>query len=173
MNNIYVNWNDKDVLQNWDFVGAAVVYHMESKKPQECPHGNQNLRYCDECDCYPDTKENNNFPAMNYAYPLSSEPDKDKIIRVCEETCCTVVRNLQEDKYYLALTGNGMDLSQDIALAYIIADSSIPWSLLEHVYNSGAFSVSEKDYKIILKELERQLTISINKRKAKLKELIK
>jgi hypothetical protein len=108
---------------------------------------------------------------MNYAYPLFSEPDEEKIAKICEETSCTVVYNLQDDTYYLALTGGGMDLSQSIALAYIIADGCIEWELLNDVSISGAFSVSEEEYQIILKELERQLSISIGNHKAKLKKV--
>jgi hypothetical protein len=64
-----------------------------------------------------------------------------------------------------------MDLSQSIALAYIIADGCIDWDLIENVYISGAFSVSEEEYQTILKEMERQLTISIDNHKAKLKKV--
>lgn len=108
---------------------------------------------------------------MNFAYPLFSEPDEEKITKVCEETACTVVYNLQDDNYYLVLTGGGMDMSQSIALAYIIADGCIEWDMLENVYISGAFSVSEEDYRIILKEMERQLAISINNQTRKLEEV--
>ena len=99
MFSIYIDWNDEDVLQNWDFVGDAVIYQMEYKKLQECPHGNQNLRYCHECACYPEDKQRANKPTMNFAYPLFSEPDEEKIIRVCTETSCTIVRNLHDDSY--------------------------------------------------------------------------
>ncbi|MCK4982428.1 MAG: hypothetical protein KAS17_05865 [Victivallaceae bacterium] len=108
---------------------------------------------------------------MNFAYPLFSEPDEEKIIKVCEDTSCTVVYNSQDDTYYLALTGCGMNLSQDIALAYIIADGCIEWGFLENISVSGAFSVSKEDYQIILNELERQLAISIDNQTRKLKEV--
>jgi hypothetical protein len=64
-----------------------------------------------------------------------------------------------------------MNLSQDIALAYIIADGCIEWAFLENVCTSGAFSVSKEDYQIILNELERQLAISIDNQTRKLKEV--
>ena len=64
-----------------------------------------------------------------------------------------------------------MNLSQDIALAYIIADGCIEWDMIENVSVSGAFSVSKEDYQIILSELERQLTISIDNQTRKLKEV--
>ena len=66
-----------------------------------------------------------------------------------------------------------MNLSQDIALAYIIADKCIEWDMLENVYISCAFSVSEENYQLNLKELKRQLAISIGNQTAKLKEVEK
>jgi hypothetical protein len=110
---------------------------------------------------------------MNFAYPLFCEPDEEKIAKVCEETACTVVLNLQDDSYYLALTGCGMDFSQSIALAYIIADGCIEWDMLGDIYISGAFSVTEEDFQIVLNEMERQLRISIDNNKHKLKEVTK
>ena len=171
MKSRYVNWSDEEVYRVWDFVGAGIIYNRERKKLSQCPHGNATQEYCHDCNCYPEDKRQNNYPAMNYAYPLFSEPDEEKIARVCEETSCTVVYNLQDDTYYLALTGGGMDLSQSIALAYIIADNCLEWDMLESIYISGAFSVSEDEYQIILKEMERQLSISIDNHKAKLKKV--
>ena len=171
MKSIYVNWSDENIYQIWDFVGSEIVYSKELKKLLKCPHGNATQEYCDKCEYYPEDKRQDNKPTMNFAYPLFSEPDEEKIAKVCEETGCTVVYNLQDDNYYLALTGGGMDMSQSIALAYIIADGCIDWDFIENVYISGAFSVSEKDYQIILKELERQFSISISNQTQKLKEV--
>jgi hypothetical protein len=171
MKSRYVNWSDEGVYRVWDFIGAGVIYNRERKKLSQCPHGNAMQEYCHECEVYPEDKRNANYPMMNYAYPLFSEPDEEKIARVCEGTSCTVVYNLQDDTYYLALTGGGMDLSQSIALAYIIADNCLEWDMLESINISGAFSVSEEEYQIILKEMERQLTISIDNHKTKLKKV--
>ena len=173
MKSRYVNWRDDDTRRNWDFVGAELVYDRELKKLSQCPHGNAEREYCDECKCYPDDSRQDNRPAMNFAYPLFCEPDEEKIAKVCEETACTVVLNLQDDSYYLALTGCGMDMSQSIALAYIIADGCIDWDLLDDIYISGAFSVTEEDFQIVLNEMERQLRISINNKTQKLKEVTK
>jgi len=173
MKSIYVNWSDSNIYQVWDFIGAGVIYNRERKRLSQCPHGNATQEYCHDCNVYPEDKRNANYPAINYAYPLFSEPDEEKIARVCEETACTVVYNLQDDNYYLALTGGGMDFSQSIALAYIICDGCIAWELLNDVSISGAFSVSEQEYQTILKEMERQLSTSIDTYKAKLQKVRK
>ncbi|MCK4982607.1 MAG: hypothetical protein KAS17_06765 [Victivallaceae bacterium] len=171
MKSTYVNWGDTDIYRNWDFIGAGIMYDKELEKLSHCSHGNKEKEYCHTCECYPDDTHQDNKPVVNYAYPLFSEPDEEKIIKVCEETGCTVVYNSQDDNYYLALTGCGMNLSQDIALAYIIVDGCIEWGFLENVSVSGAFSVSKEDYQIILNELERQLAISIDNQTRKLKEV--
>ena len=171
MKSIYVNWSDENIHQIWDFIGSSILYNREVKKLSKCPHGNATEGYCDKCECYPEDKEQDNRPSMNFAYPLFCEPGEEKIIKVCEETACTVVYNSQDDNYYLTLTGGGMDMSQSIALAYIIADGCIDWDFLDEIYLTGAFSVSEEDFQIILKELERQFTISISNQTQKLKEV--
>ncbi|MCK4983736.1 MAG: hypothetical protein KAS17_12475, partial [Victivallaceae bacterium] len=171
MKSTYVNWSSEDAYRIWDFVGAELMYNKELEKLSHCSHGNKEKEYCHTCECYPDDTHQDNKPVVNYVYPLFSKPDEEKIIKVCEETSCTVVYNSQDDNYYLALTGCGMNLSQDIALAYIIADGCIEWDFIENVCISGAFSVSKEDYQIILSELERQLTISIDNQTRKLKEV--
>lgn len=99
------------------------------------------------------------IPMMNYAYPLEVTPDEATIKKIVKETNCTVVYNNEEDNYYLALTGGGMDLSQDIALAYMIAQGFIEWDFLSSVYLTNPLSVSKKDFKKILKEAIRQFKI--------------
>ncbi|MDD5599745.1 MAG: hypothetical protein PHV82_17505 [Victivallaceae bacterium] len=173
MKSIHVDWSDENIYQYWDFVGAEIVYHKENLRLQQCPHGNHNLEHCFECNCFPDERRNDNLPSMNFAYPLEFEPSEDIIYRVCNETNCTVVRQISSDYYFLALTGGGMNLSQDIALAYIIAEGCIQWEMLEDVYIGGPFSVSKEKYQLILTELRRQLKVSISNQISKLREVKK
>lgn len=59
-------------------------------------------------------------PMMNYAYPLPGyrgDPDQDAREIVDLPLC--IVRDAGEDADYLALTGGGMDLSWEIAEAYM------------------------------------------------------
>jgi len=101
------------------------------------------------------------IPIYNFAYPLGlSALDDGKIERICNETNCTVVCNQDEDSLYLALCGCGMDLSQDIALAYMIAYSygdteygRIPRHMLFDVYKSGALSVGQEKFERIREKL--------------------
>lgn len=99
------------------------------------------------------------FPMMNFAYPVFGNINDDAIKKICRETNCTVVFNNHEDRFYLALTGGGMDLSQDIAKAYILAQGYIEWDFIDAVYISAPLSVSEYWYRKILRELKRQFKI--------------
>jgi hypothetical protein len=86
------------------------------------------------------------LPVLLYAYPLDLEPAREKIIGVCRRTNCTVVMRKDTEEYFLALTGGGMELSQDIALAYIIAQGWIPTALAYEVSAQPGLSVSGKDW---------------------------
>ena len=171
MKTINVNWSNQEFDGTWEYIGASLMRDKEQERLEQCTHGNENQDSCEDCECYPDQAADDNYPMMNYAYPLHSLPDDDKIIEVCEKTSCTVVYNNDEDIYYLALTGGGMDLSQSIALAYIIADGCIDWDMLEDVYISQNLCLSKEEYKLVLSELERQLNISIDRQKRKLEEV--
>jgi hypothetical protein len=80
---------------------------------------------------------------MNYAYLLTIEPSEEAIYKVVSETNLTVMYNTEENAYYLALCGGGMDLSQDIALAYFYAQRWIPYSLIKNpTLKDGVFPIS-------------------------------
>lgn len=170
MNSQFVDWSEVEWGNKWECLGASLIGEKERERLSKCPHGNKDNGHCDECDCYPDDRENENYPMMNYAYPLfhKTEIPNEKIIEVCENTNCTVLYNIKEDAYYLALTGGGMDLSQDIAKAYLIIDGCF-WDILNDIYMSGALSVNEKDFKMILMEMRRELEIEIDRQQARLK----
>lgn len=154
MNSRYVNWSEEYQRETWDYIGRDAMLQTYGEYSDNNPKG---------------VDVDTGYPMMNYAYPLyNSDPGLEKIIEVCERTNCTVAYNNDEERYYLALTGGGMDLTQDIALAYIIADGCIEWDMLRDVYIDSPISVSPKDYSKILTELKRQLVISINSYKDQL-----
>ena len=141
---INVDWTD----DKWEFVGRQ----FEEAKNEEI-----------EADAF--------YPMMNYAYELRSEPSEEKIKEIHEKTNLTVVKDSEEEIFYLALTGGGMDLSQDIALAYIIAEGWLPVSLLRNVSTQKGLSISTSDFEKILKpKMIKQLEMECVSFKDKLKE---
>ncbi len=136
MFSIHVDWQEAFINGKWDFVGRD---SLSFKTQDEDPDAG--------------------IPMMNYAYPLETTPDDATIKKITRDTSCTVVYNNEEDQYYLALTGGGMNLSQDIALAYMIAQGFIEWDLLSSVCLTNPLSVGKENFKKILKEAIRQFEI--------------
>lgn len=156
------DWNDC----KWDHVGVGAMYEFylndkEAKRDAKDCHM--------DIDDYAREKSDDHYPMMLYCYPLFCDPSEEKIVEVCRKTACTVVRDNENDDYYLALAGGGMDLSQDIALAYIIAEGFIPHSLAMNVNRQPCLSVGGKDYIRIAKEIKRQLKIEISQCKSNIK----
>jgi len=164
MKSITTDWSN----EKWEMIGAQLMEQKERERLENCTHGNQNLDSCDECECYPDQVADENYPMMNYAYPLHSEPGSDDIITVCKETNCTVVQDNETGDFYLALTGGGMDLSQDIAYAYIICDGCIDWDMLTDISLQIGLSASKKQMKVILEQLDKQIDSRIDTYKSHL-----
>lgn len=149
MKSINVDWSGAYESGEWSFIGRDLSYTEQEQEDD------------------PDA----GVPMMNYAYPLYFTPSDEAIIKVTKRTNCTVVYNDEEDKHYLALTGGGMDLSQDIALAYIWTDGVIDWDMLDDVYITSPLSVSSANFKLILKHLRRQLLITRERHKQRLKDI--
>lgn len=60
------------------------------------------------------------IPMMNFIYPLPDDwTPPENIKKLFEDIALTVVYVIEDDQYYLALTGGGMDLSWDICKAHI------------------------------------------------------
>ena len=146
MESRYVDWWEAFKGDEWDCLGRYLMEEKKGEWSEDNPEGIEGDDY---------------MPMYNFAYPLDlSSLDEDKIIRICEETSCTVVKNMEEDSLYLALCGCGMDFSQSIALAYMTAYAwgdeeygRIPDHMLFDVYKSGALSVSQEKFKQIRKAL--------------------
>jgi len=153
---------------SWDFIGRNVMteYFQEHPEKAEEMFGyetdeNGEVEYLDELvDSY--------IPMMLYAYPIyTMEADYDyasfeeKVKEVCLKTNCTVVQKNSSGEYFLALTGGGMDLSQDIALAYLIIDGRIPASLALNVATQKNLSVTGADWVRVMNGVKDELEANI------------
>ena len=157
MKSMFVDWINEYTRDNWEFVGRRVLEEARGEWSKDNPDG---------------VEQDGGYPIYNYAYPLYRDSIEDEtILRVCEETDCTVVFNNQDGKYYLALTGCGMDMSQSIALAYIIVDGCLDWDMLESIYIAAPISVGRDDYRRILTHLDRQLGLAMGNLKMRQKEV--
>jgi hypothetical protein len=146
----------------WENLGRQALEDACKHKTQDksSKYKETNMRYsgyCEECGTHEDSAR----PMMNYAYPLycsfNLDDDLQKILKVVHETNCTVMYNSDEDAYYLALCGGGMDLSQDIAFAYFIMERWIPYALLMNVCTQPELSISGSNWKKLAREMRSQL----------------
>lgn len=152
------DWQD----EKWSFVGRYVFVDSCTHKTQDKDRNEENretdARYsgwCEECDI----SEDSGKPMMNYAYPLFDLPSDEKIVEIHQRTNLTVVENTETEEYFLALCGGGMDLSQSIGLAYIIAQGWIPFTLASEITKQPHLNVGEKDWLIVAKECINRMTI--------------
>lgn len=158
---INVDWREE--WENWSNIGQDVMREFYQEHPEEAEKDGHELddsgqvTYLDEVIDYWQ-------PMMNYAYPLQCDPtyDTGKIVKVCRDTCLTVMYREEYDDYYLALCGGGMDLSQSIAYAYQLLENWIPISLLREVNKQPELSVSGENWLGIVKQIKEQINNEIN-----------
>ena len=155
-----VDWGKE--WENWSNEGRRVV-------EENCKHqdGISEKGWCEKCEVYEDSNE----PMMNYAYPLETTPEDKDILEVCEKTACTVMHNQDEDEYYLALCGGGMDLSQDIALAYTILEKWIPFELALQVSTQDGLSKGGKNFRRVMRACKESIKKDMGWGKERLKRI--
>jgi hypothetical protein len=167
MFSISVDWQDY-YNKGWENKGRDLI--IENCKHKDKSQDDTNMRYsgaCEKCGFCEDSCE----PMMNYAYPLETTPDDEEIIEVCKRTNCTVMYKDDEDAYYLALCGGGMNLSQDIALAYNILEKWIPLDLALKVSTQDGLSQGGKDFRQVMRACKDSIKIDINNGKQRIKAI--
>lgn len=152
------------------------VNHGRNALEDNCKHkdkdnGNEtNMRYagyCDKCGVSEDSAQ----PMMNFIYPLYQKPSDKQILNVVNKTNLTVMENTEEDTFYLTLCGGGMDLSQDIGLAYILCGEWIPFDLALETCTQPALSVSMANYRKVMAACKKTLRKDINNAKFRIKQI--
>ena len=106
---------------------------------------------------------------MNYAYPLYSEPSEKQILKIVRNTNLTVME--KDGDFFLVLTGGGMDLSQDIGLAYIYAGERIPIALAQQISTQHGLSCSGKEYKLLMREIKGCMNNEVTACKSKIEQI--
>ena len=157
----FIDWHDeyRQHPDRWLNHGRRVAEgscnHKTQNKESE-DRRETNMLYsgwCEECDFYEDSCE----PMMNYGYPLYGLPDDDKILEIVQKTCLTVMENEDAGEFFLVLCGGGMDLSQSIAYAYLLAGQRIPDELVFEVCTQPCLSVGRKEYFRIMRACKEEL----------------
>ena len=128
--------------------------------------------YCEKCE----VGEDDCSPMMNYAYPLRGEPSEENILKVIKGTCLTIMYNNESDEHFLVLCGGGMDLSQSIALAYVLCDEWVPFELALETSTQHGLSTYNADWRKIMKACKKAIKheLEVGKRRiAQINDAIK
>lgn len=100
------------------------------------------------------------FPMMNYGHIIDAPPEHicdEGLIKVGLRTNCTVMHDTEEDQMYVCLTGGGMDLSQCIAMAYILLSEPIPIDFLSAVCSQRDISQYGGNFDKLKEEMLRAI----------------
>ena len=170
---INFDWSEElngENFDKWENLGRQFAEESCTHKTQDNGSDKEtNMRYsgwCEECGYYEDSCK----PMMNYAYPLEIEPNEEAIRKTIENTNSTVMYNNHTNEHFLVLCGGGMNLSQDIALAYIYCQKWIPEELLNNVCNQKGLSVGGENWKFLRSEMISQFKHKIGMAERYLKE---
>ena len=164
MESIYINWSE---TEDYEMTGAQL---MQQKAEEEKEALNKEGKDAQADEIYPDDIYEENCPVMNYGYPLDRDNISDDIIiKVCKETNCTIISN--EDQYFLALTGGGMNLTQDIVYAYFLVYGYVPYNVVYDMSYQRGLSISKSKFDVLSLEIIKTLEQEKRSIENKLKEL--
>jgi len=152
------NWTD----EKWEMTGREIMYSILSDRNTR-QYKELKRQYGDgyDIDTIISEKADEHCPVMLYAYPLYSRPTDEQIVKICEETACTVVEDTETGDFFIALCGGGMDLSQDVAHAYVLAGERVPPALAMNVSTQYTSTCMGRTWRKVMRECRRSLLISV------------
>lgn len=159
---IFNDWTEENCFEKWENQTTSILRQiLEDEENPQRKELALKLDVWDEeenklVDYYEETL-NGYEPIYNYVYPLETTPSDEDILKVALNTNCCVMYNNDDDKYYLSLTGCGMDLSQDIAFSYVIIENWIPEDLLFNIQAQEGLSISKENFKILKEGIKKNI----------------
>lgn len=166
---VYFDWS-KELLNvdRWENLGRESLIsscdHFYQDKSGDCC----NLLYsgyCEECG----VNDTDADPVMNFGYPLCVTPSPEIVKEVLDKTGLTVLYDSHSDVYYLVLCGGGMDLSQNISLAYLLIEGWIPDELLIETCKQTKLSVYGENWDLLVNGMIESHENSLHQLKESLK----
>jgi len=158
---IYEDWTSENRFEKWENETISILRQIiEDEEHPKFKEVCKSLSLLDDKNKlveYWEENLNDFEPIYNYVYPLETTPSEENILKVALNTNCCVMYNTENDKYYLSLTGCGMDLSQDIALSYVIIESWIPEDLLFNICSQEGLSISKESFKVLKEGIKKNI----------------
>ena len=103
-----------------------------------------------------ETVDEYTHPIYNFVHLLETEPKNEDILKVVLNTNCTIIYDTEQEVYYIALTGCGMDLSQDIGLAFLWLGKWIPEDFINRISQQKGLSQGGKKFEQLQKAIIEQ-----------------
>lgn len=103
-------------------------------------------------------QEDGFHPIYNHIHLLDNAPRQEDIVKMWKATGQVVIttETSEGENHYIALTGCGMGMSQSIGLSYIILQDSIPMDFIGNIDMQHAFTISDKNWKILMAKIKYQ-----------------
>ncbi|NIQ17031.1 MAG: hypothetical protein GTO02_22395 [Candidatus Dadabacteria bacterium] len=162
---------------NVDWTEDSERYELNcpnGKFHEENGYGWENLKNKKNFDGCPCCEDDSGYlqPMMNYVYPLdyTGMVDNDKCIEIASETNCILIEEKNTGDWVIALTGGGMDLSFDIARAFMIAQKWLPKDLIDDLRPDWCKqNMPAKEYaklrRIVVQQLDNEIRNFTNQKK--------
>jgi len=163
---IFNDWSEENRFEKWENQTTSILRSIiEDKENPRFKEVTERLEVLDDegnlVNWYEEALESYE-PIYNYIYPLETNPSEEDILEVSLKTNCCVMYNNEEDKYYLSLIGCGMDMSQDIALSYVILERWIPTDLIRSISTQKGLTQGGEDFERLRKAIIEQSEHHIN-----------
>ena len=155
MASINIDWMEefKTNFEKWENVTQRVLREiLEDSEHEQFKEVAERLEVLGEDGNlvnYYEESINSYDPMMNYGHILEIEPKDEDVLRVALNTNCSVMYNTETDEYFIVLCGGGMDLSQDIGLAYVWLQKWIPQDFITRICKQEGLSISKENFKIL------------------------
>lgn len=172
----HIDWQEelRENYEDWENLGRIAIEeqcnHYDKDTNSAPKYKDNNMRYqgyCEQCGHYEDSCE----PMMNYGYPLDIELSEEAVLKIVEETNCTVMYSNRTDTHYIVLCGGGMDLSQDIALAFYYAQKWIPTDLALQTCTQPNLSQYGNNFRKVMRACRESLNKDKFQIQARIKEI--
>ena len=143
-----------EVYQKWDLKDDLKDYYNDNYEGFDF--------WCDDC------TDGRIEPMMNYAYPVNCELNNENAKKALD--CgLFLFQHPKDNEIYMSLTGGGMDLSQNILLAYLETTGYIPFEWATDFRQDYRSTISKKDHKRVAKACLLRLQIEKRVIKEKIK----
>lgn len=152
-NAVYVDW--MLYFEDWEHYSRDVLKAEKEQFIEDSNYDADDYQSLDEIDDLFTEIEERTEPTMNYAWTVNRDVSHEQAYKIAMETNCVVMLRTNEDgdnEFYIALTGAGMDFSQDIAAAFHIIQGYVPFNLFMEMSKQPGLTIPEESLAVIVED---------------------